>query len=219
MAKLAKTVVYLTIVTFIANGIALGSQAEVDKLEKEVSDLKEEIEILNDAIKKQAETLKRYQAENKHIEIYKQQLAKYRQSSASLELISELKDENNKLKEEIEMLKEIVSSLKAPTSPEPSVGTLNNNVIPIPKSALSVQFFGVHLGETTESLKGRFRLSESQWVFEDEDNPSEIMSLDVLNSNVKEFLAHVYKNKVYKIKVVQLPKSWLNSGRESLFYF
>ena len=61
--------------------------------------------------------------------------------------------------------------------------------------------FGIYLGETLDSLKNRFVVSESTFSFEDKDHPGEIWNVQKNNSNVKHILVYTINRQVYEIDI------------------
>jgi len=69
------------------------------------------------------------------------------------------------------------------------------------QSAISQPMFGIFLGETLDSLKKRFRVSQSTFTFENEDHPSKIWSVQNNNVNVKQLLVYTFDNYIYTIDI------------------
>jgi len=69
------------------------------------------------------------------------------------------------------------------------------------QSAIGQPMFGVFLGETLDSLKKRFRVSQSTFTFENEDHPGKIWNVQNNNANVKQLLIYTFDNNIYTIDI------------------
>lgn len=69
------------------------------------------------------------------------------------------------------------------------------------QSAINKPMFGVFLGETLDSLKKRFRVSQSTLYFENKDHPGKIWSVQNDNPNVKQLLVYTFDNNIYTIDI------------------
>jgi len=108
--------------------------------------------------------------------------------------ISELKKTVELQKAEIDRLKTLCQRYGIDISPE------NKSEKPT-QSAISQPMFGIFLGETLDSLKKRFRVSQSTFAFENEDHPGKIWSVQNNNQNVKQLLVYTFNNYIYTIDV------------------
>ena len=109
--------------------------------------------------------------------------------------ISELKKIVDSQKTEISRLKKLCLQAGININPKEK-----KTSIPA-KSGISKPMFGVHLGETLNSLNQRFRVSRSSYSFEDKDHPGEIWTVQNDNSNVKHILVYTINEKVYEIDI------------------
>jgi len=68
-------------------------------------------------------------------------------------------------------------------------------------AGISKPIFGVYLGETLETLSGRFKVLPSDYVFADKDTPGQVWSIENKDPNIKSILVCVFNERIYEIDI------------------
>lgn len=108
--------------------------------------------------------------------------------------ISKLQKTMELQRAEIERLKTLCQENRIALSPKKRIKKPT-------QSAINKPMFGVFLGETLDSLKKRFRVSQSTLYFENKDHPGKIWSVQNDNPNVKQLLVYTFDNNIYTIDI------------------
>lgn len=136
-----------------------------------------------------------------------------------LEFLIIIKDaEINNLKNQLELAQNTTFSPESATE------------VNFPSKVIKQPIFGIHLGESLDSLKKRKTVNPSIYKYVDEDYPSQIWDVENSDSNIKALRISTYKELIYEISIdfadasqtnydvikKQLQEKYLDKGDEGL---
>ena len=123
--------------------------------------------------------------------------------------IASLKKQNQKLSTKLTRAKKTITGKQFQQESDLQNIMPQRRSIDIP-GVVSQEVFGIRLGESIRSLRGRLKVQESSYSFKDKDHPGEIWDVEFFNPEVKELTISTYDDRVYQISVYFKDASEIN---------